>query len=530
MAFNVEMENGWIENNNIVFKGYNFVDDNQLMDNIRSNLELIEEWIRPAKVHDMMAICVSAGPSTNLGELRKLIEDNPNHKVICVKHSYGILKRNGIIPWGVVILDTRPIMEKSTLGFHRLGLIDEIDERTICFIMTRSHPTYTFFCHKKGIRVIGFHNHYDEIAKCFGLKPNELDKDEQLSKEIKASMSNLPGSCAAICGINVMILLGFRDIHLFGYDGDFPDESKCLAKCKKVKTNGKVYNVPDEFISYGNEFQLIYEVYTRDLNCNITHHGTDSFLGGIYETMKPRLVGFEEAISHPYKKSQYLDDKLSKLFGGYFNKTNRTEEMIVLGYKSYDEYVKIQKIGNNGKLNWIFVNKEYIEKLANYLKENMNDIRFGICHGSRRGLEQKWFKEYLNCDVIGTEIADTAEQFPNTIQWDFHQVKPEWIGKVDFIYSNSFDHSYDPENCLKQWMMCLKPNGICFLEWTDTHDRKVATHLDPFGASQKGYKELINIRYQLITTLDLGTYPIKSGETILSQKQRWVFVIKNKQS
>ena len=26
----------------------------------------------------------------------------------------------------------------------------------------------------------------------------------------------------------------------------------------------------------------------------------------------------------------------------------------------------------------------------------------------------------------------------------FPEVKPEWIGKADFIYSNSFDHSYDP--------------------------------------------------------------------------------------
>jgi hypothetical protein len=32
----------------------------------------------------------------------------------------------------------------------------------------------------------------------------------------------------------------------------------------------------------------------------------------------------------------------------------------------------------------------------------------------------------------------TATQFPHTIQWD-PEVKPEWIGKADFIYSNSFD-------------------------------------------------------------------------------------------
>ena len=36
--------------------------------------------------------------------------------------------------------------------------------------------------------------------------------------------------------------------------------------------------------------------------------------------------------------------------------------------------------------------------------------------------------------MIDTEISETAEQFPNTIQWDFHKVKPEWLSSVDFIY------------------------------------------------------------------------------------------------
>jgi hypothetical protein len=82
--------------------------------------------------------------------------------------------------------------------------------------------------------------------------------------------------------------------------------------------------------------------------------------------------------------------------------------------------------------------------------------------------------------TIGTEISDSAEQFPNTIQWDFHEVKPEWIGAVDFIYSNSFDHTYDPEKCLNAWMSCLKPGGVCILGHSSGHEQ--AHELDPFGA------------------------------------------------
>jgi hypothetical protein len=54
------------------------------------------------------------------------------------------------------------------------------------------------------------------------------------------------------------------------------------------------------------------------------------------------------------------------------------------------------------------------------------------------------------------------------------------VENVDFIYSNSFDHSYDPEKCLNAWMSCIKKGGVCILEHTSGHES--ATRLDPFGA------------------------------------------------
>ena len=128
----------------------------------------------------------------------------------------------------------------------------------------------------------------------------------------------------------------------------------------------------------------------------------------------------------------------------------------------------------------MWVVKENIAFLADYIIKHIGSVAFGLCHGTRRGKEQEWFREYLNCDVIGTEISATAEQFPNTIQWDFHEIKPEWIDAIDFIYSNSFDHSYDPQKCLKAWMSCIKRGGYCIIEHTSGHEK--ATELDPFGA------------------------------------------------
>jgi len=150
-------------------------------------------------------------------------------------------------------------------------------------------------------------------------------------------------------------------------------------------------------------------------------------------------------------------------------------------YNTYEEYVQIQKRGNKKKQSKIWVLEDSILFLSDYIEHNIGTIWFGLCHGTRRGEEQKWFRKYLHCDdVIGTEIADTAEQYPYTIQWDFHETKPEWINAVDFIYSNSFDHSYDPEKCINAWMDCIKEGGVCILEHTPEHIH--ATELDPFGA------------------------------------------------
>lgn len=150
------------------------------------------------------------------------------------------------------------------------------------------------------------------------------------------------------------------------------------------------------------------------------------------------------------------------------------------GRFDYEKYKSIQIEGNKKKIESVWVLEENIQFLSQYIKNHLQDVKFGLCHGTRRGKEQEWFRKYLDAEVLGTEISDTANQFPHTIQWDFHEVKDEWVNNVDFIYSNSFDHSYDPKKCLDNWMKCVSANGICILEHTSEHVS--ATELDPFGA------------------------------------------------
>lgn len=172
------------------------------------------------------------------------------------------------------------------------------------------------------------------------------------------------------------------------------------------------------------------------------------------------------------------------------------------GTLDYERYKRIQIEGNKRKTDRVWVVEENIAFLSRYIERIVGTPRFGLCHGTRRGLEQAWFKKCLKCEVLGTEISDTASQFPDTIEWDFHEVKPEWLDAADFIYSNALDHSYDPEKCLNAWVSCLKRGGICILEHSSGHGASTVTQLDPFGAD-------IGMMPYLIVTWGKGMYGVR---------------------
>ncbi len=169
----------------------------------------------------------------------------------------------------------------------------------------------------------------------------------------------------------------------------------------------------------------------------------------------------------------------------------------------YNKYKTIQAAGNKGKLHLVNDQKEDVEFLSSFITSVIPTPTFGICHGTRRGDEQVWFSEYVNCEVIGTEISETAKDFPKTVQWDFHDENPDWEGNADFVYSNSFDHSYDPGKALTNWMKTLKPGGVCIIEHSLQQSPAATSELDPFGAT-------LDIMPFLILQWSQGKYSVRS--------------------
>lgn len=184
-------------------------------------------------------------------------------------------------------------------------------------------------------------------------------------------------------------------------------------------------------------------------------------------------------------------------------------------HKDYEEYKKAQISKNVRKLNNIWIKNDELIKIVDHAKRHIKSINFGICHGVRNAWEVEQFRKYFKADIIGTEISHTAAQFNYTIQWDFHDIKNEWVGKFDFIYSNSFDHSNRPEYCLDQWMKCLKLTGICYIHWMRTNENKIDP-ADCFAASRDEYRKLFNKKYKVVGEFDTRT------------KTRVVFAIKRR--
>ncbi|MBC7478176.1 MAG: hypothetical protein H7317_08800 [Pseudorhodobacter sp.] len=164
-------------------------------------------------------------------------------------------------------------------------------------------------------------------------------------------------------------------------------------------------------------------------------------------------------------------------------------------YDDYETYRKVQEEGNKAKLQAQFVKKGHIFYLAKWMQDQRaggDKIDFGLCHGVRRGKEQSWFRKKLDgANVIGTDISETATQFENTVQWDFHDDNPEWQGRADFVYSNSWDHAYDPGKAFAAWAKCLKLGGWLLIDHTRGHMPKSSNVLDPFGATREAVMRIL---------------------------------------
>jgi hypothetical protein len=161
--------------------------------------------------------------------------------------------------------------------------------------------------------------------------------------------------------------------------------------------------------------------------------------------------------------------------------------MKLLTFSSYDEYKRVQVAANKLKYHNVYAEDPELRRIAADFKSRVKHARAGLCHGVRNGYEVRKLRQLLPAvNIVGTDISETAATIPNCIVWDMHELKPEWINRIDFIYSNSWDHTYDPEMMFARWSKCLSEKGRLYLPYTNLQSEVGVTDntkIDVFGCS-----------------------------------------------
>ena len=157
-------------------------------------------------------------------------------------------------------------------------------------------------------------------------------------------------------------------------------------------------------------------------------------------------------------------------------------------YNSYEEYKEAQIKLNKKKIDLVWADENTLKKVSNIVTNSMEKQDksqkeiLGICHGTRNGFEQNFLNKIMpNSNIIGTDISETALKYENSVHWDFHDEKEEWLGKFDFVYSNSLDQSWKPKHALSTWLNQVKKDGVVILEHSIYHSPEHAGEGDPFG-------------------------------------------------
>lgn len=152
-------------------------------------------------------------------------------------------------------------------------------------------------------------------------------------------------------------------------------------------------------------------------------------------------------------------------------------------YETYEQYRDLQVFHNRRKLERVWADKKTLDRVAKIVADKFSGkpIR-GLCHGARNGFEQNYLRSLPSkIEAIGTDISETANDFENSIHWDFHDTKDEWKAAFDFIYTNSLDQSWQPKQALLTWLEQLHEDGVLIIEHTEAHSPRGASEMDPFG-------------------------------------------------
>ena len=286
-----------------------------IRNNIKTNLKHIDEkrWVQKHPAHRGRAVIVSAGPYLNYEKLEEFISFNPDCKVLTVKHALPGLMENNITPWGCIVLDPRPITGKSTHNITRKDLFKDFDPDMNFFVASMTDPSVTEHLIERDARIWGWHAFTDSLREEDEQGKAIENQQVKLSQELgipQGATLITGGTCAAMRGIGMLHTMGFRDIHLFGFDccrdeptdeektettGDLEGGETPKPKYIQVNVKDKTYWTTGELLAMAQDCEKVFN--DPGLEGVLCYHGKDTMVADLWDIKvaqetRPQFKGY----------------------------------------------------------------------------------------------------------------------------------------------------------------------------------------------------------------------------------------------
>ncbi len=286
-----------------------------IKNNIKANMKLLADnkFIIKHPPHRGKAILVSAGPYINFKKLKQFIKKNKDAKVVCVKHSYPTLLENGIDPWACVILDPRPITGVSTHGIVRKELFKKLNSDTKFMLASMTDPSVTEHLLENDCDVWGWHAFTDSLRDDSEQGKEIKNQQVKIAEELglpKGATLITGGTCAAMRSIGMLHTMGFRDVHLFGFDccmdeptkeqmtettGDLEGGETPRPKYFQVTVDNNTYWTTGELLAMAQDCEKIFS--DEGLQGVLTFHGEDTMVSDLWrikeeKEKRPQFEGY----------------------------------------------------------------------------------------------------------------------------------------------------------------------------------------------------------------------------------------------
>lgn len=185
-------------------------EDDQLLDHIKGAMRRKIPHFFPSPHHDHEIVCVGSGPSVrnHVEEIRKLKDGGAY--VMAIKAAHDFLIGHGIVPHIAIMVDPQP---------HIIQCFQKKRDDVVYFVASQCHPeVFDYFSDSK---VVLWHL---------------LTGKEGEKRAINNEPALGGGSTSGMRAITLSWGMGFRRLHLFGYDS-------CLSG-KELKIDGTTHDGP----------------------------------------------------------------------------------------------------------------------------------------------------------------------------------------------------------------------------------------------------------------------------------------------